>query len=325
MQMAEKIAALRKQAGWSQEELSERLDVSRQSISKWEGGLAAPTIDKLLEMSRLFGVSTDYLLKDELEAPEGTPPEEDGPALRQVSQGEAETFLSLKETSARPTALAVALCILSPVCLILLGGLAEIGRIREETAAAVGLVILFAFVVPAVAIFVLWGMRLGKYEYLEKEIFTAAPGVEGLARRRKEAMERQHARRITVGICLCVAAAVPVFVAMGMEDLAMLLFTVGGVGLLLVMVAIGVYCILSVSIPWEACQILLQEGDYDAERKAPWRRAVPSIYWCAVTAGYLAWSFVTKRWGSTWVVWPVAGVLYGAIDAVLHLAYKRKK
>ena len=81
MTMGEKIVELRKRAGWSQEELSERLDVSRQSVSKWEGGQAVPTVDKLLELSRLFGVSTDYLLKDELETqePEAPPAPEDIP------------------------------------------------------------------------------------------------------------------------------------------------------------------------------------------------------------------------------------------------------
>lgn len=67
MILAEKILELRKQNGWSQEELAEKLDVSRQSVSKWEGAQAVPDLDKVLQMGNLFGVSTDYLLKDEME------------------------------------------------------------------------------------------------------------------------------------------------------------------------------------------------------------------------------------------------------------------
>lgn len=66
MILADKITALRKKAGWSQEELAEQLGVTRQSVSKWEGAQSMPDMDKVVQMSRLFGVTTDFLLKDEL-------------------------------------------------------------------------------------------------------------------------------------------------------------------------------------------------------------------------------------------------------------------
>ena len=169
-----------------------------------------------------------------------------------------------------------------------------------------------------------WGMKLDKYEYMEKEVFKAAPGVEALARSRMEALEPVRTRRLTVGICLCVASAVPVFLTLWSGSAGTLVFAVGGVGLLLVMVAVGVYLILGVSIPWGAYQMLLQEGDYAPEKKASWRRVVAAVYWCLVTAGYLAWSFISKRWDFTWIVWPVAAVLFAALAAVVELTGKRK-
>ena len=66
MILADKITALRKKAGWSQEELAEQLGVTRQSVSKWEGAQSVPDMDKVVQMSRLFGVTTDFLLNDEL-------------------------------------------------------------------------------------------------------------------------------------------------------------------------------------------------------------------------------------------------------------------
>lgn len=69
MTIGQKITALRTHAGISQEELAARLCVSRQSVSKWELGAALPQIDKILELSALFSVSTDILLKDEYDAP----------------------------------------------------------------------------------------------------------------------------------------------------------------------------------------------------------------------------------------------------------------
>ena len=67
MILADKIMTLRKKTGWSQEELAAQLNVSRQSVSKWEGAQSIPDMDKVVQMSRLFGVTTDFLLKDELE------------------------------------------------------------------------------------------------------------------------------------------------------------------------------------------------------------------------------------------------------------------
>ena len=64
MILADKIAELRKKNGWSQEELAGQLGVSRQSVSKWESASSMPDLDKILKMSEIFGVSTDYLLKD---------------------------------------------------------------------------------------------------------------------------------------------------------------------------------------------------------------------------------------------------------------------
>ena len=67
MLLSEKIMSLRKRNGWSQEELAQQLGVSRQSVSKWESMASIPDIQKIMAMSELFAVSTDYLLKDELE------------------------------------------------------------------------------------------------------------------------------------------------------------------------------------------------------------------------------------------------------------------
>ena len=64
MILADKLIELRKKNGWSQEELAEQLDVSRQSISKWESAQSTPDMNRILKMSDIFGVSTDYLLKD---------------------------------------------------------------------------------------------------------------------------------------------------------------------------------------------------------------------------------------------------------------------
>ena len=97
MILADKIIALRKAKGWSQEELAEQLDVTRQSVSKWEGAQSAPDLERIVRMSELFGVCTDYLLRDELEQP---PMQASGETeerrARRVTLQEAEGFLEAK-------------------------------------------------------------------------------------------------------------------------------------------------------------------------------------------------------------------------------------
>ena len=127
MILAEKIMSLRKRAGWSQEELASQLGVSRQSVSKWESALSIPDIAKITQLSELFGVTTDYLLKDEIEdLPVPVPQTESGympvfpedePKKRQVSMEEANDYLELTEQVAPKTALGVMLCIWSPIVL----------------------------------------------------------------------------------------------------------------------------------------------------------------------------------------------------------------
>lgn len=64
MTMGEKILNMRKARGWSQEELAERVGVTRQAVSRWESGSAKPDADKIIAVCDLFGVSADYLLRD---------------------------------------------------------------------------------------------------------------------------------------------------------------------------------------------------------------------------------------------------------------------
>ena len=74
MKLEEKIAAQRKAHGLSQEALAEQLGVSRQAISRWEQGIAQPDAGNLVQLSRAFGVTTDYLLHEDYETDQDLPP-----------------------------------------------------------------------------------------------------------------------------------------------------------------------------------------------------------------------------------------------------------
>lgn len=110
MIFADKLIELRKRHGMSQEELADRLNVTRQSVSKWEGAQSVPDLQKVVQLSQLFEVSTDVLLKDELTLGQAEPIEQNAVSKR-VSLSDAEAFLNYSVKSARRCGIAAALFI----------------------------------------------------------------------------------------------------------------------------------------------------------------------------------------------------------------------
>lgn len=319
MIFADKLIALRKKSGWSQEELAEKLGVTRQSVSKWEGAQSVPDIDKILQLSRLFGVTTDYLLKDELGEPEYTAGD-DAPALRKVTLAQANDYLTQAHANAPKMALATALCVLSPVPLIALGALAEYGYFRADFATGLGLCTLLVLVAVAVVLFMQCGAAVKPYEFLEKEPIDTEYGVTGLAHERRDAFAVQYNRGNTLGTVLCILCAVPLFAAMMFLDTDIL--AAAAVCLLLVLVACGVYAFVRVGTVQDALNQLLEEGDFtrDAKARKGAIRAVAAAYWLVVVAIFLFYTFGPYGNGQpeySWFIWAIAGVIFAAVMVVM--------
>ena len=197
MILADKIMSLRKKAGWSQEELAEQLGVTRQSVSKWEGAQSVPDMDKVVQMSRLFGVTTDYLLKDEIEEQAAALVEES--PLRRVTMGQAADYLARRRAAAPKVAFAVLLCIVSPVTLLLLAAMSEVQRfpISGNAAAGIGLCVLLVLVAVAVSIFLRADADVKEYQFLDSEPFETEYGVTGMVRQRQREYKDTHTRSVT--------------------------------------------------------------------------------------------------------------------------------
>lgn len=325
MKLADKIMTLRRQKGWSQETLAEKLDVTRQSVSKWESAQSVPDLDKILALSELFGVTTDYLLKEneeEMSSMEGgtfdAPMSNSCSAdVRLVDLPEAKEFLELKCSSAPWISGAISLCILCPVPLLVLMALVDekVIRMSEDASGALGVILLLAMVAAAVAVFVRWGMKLQPFEYLEKEEIRIEEEVAVLVHKERKAAQKMYSRCNIIGVVLCILAVVPMIALAllppNMDDF----LAYFGICLILGMVAVAVNLMVRVGIPRGAEQVLLQEGDYTVENKErnQWAGPVAGIYWLIVSAIYLAVSLYQDNWDRSWIIWPVAGVLFGAL------------
>ena len=312
MILADKIINLRKKNSWSQEELAEKLGVSRQSISKYEGAQSIPDMDKILKLSKIFGVTTDYLIKDEIEDPEFLDEDYEESKMRKVSMEMASDYLALKEISAKNLALGVSLCIISPILLVILSQAYEslLLPVSENVVVGLSLTVLFLFIIAAVGIFVREGMTLKKYEFIESEAIDTDYGVDGMARDRMEKFHDSFVKNNIIGILLIVASVLPLFIGMifSAEDMVMAIST----AFLLALVALGVNFLLRANIPMSALKALLEEEDFTRASKRLKKKADPliSAYWILMVAIYLGYSFATNNWDRSWIIWPVAGVSY---------------
>ena len=327
MILAEKITELRKKNGFSQEELAEKLEVSRQAVSKWESAQSVPDLNRVLQLSELFGVTTDYLLKDELSeelTDRSVLPEDAGKPMRRVSLQQAQSFLQYRQKNAQRISLGVLLCVLSPIALILLSAGREAGivRLSEMQATGLGLLTLFLLIGAAVALFVVSGLSGKPFEFLSEECFETEYGVNGLVREKREQRRGVFVMQLVSGVTLCVVSCIPIFIAMLLNDgetgpRSDFGYAVA-VAVLLCLVACGVWMIVRAVIERGGYDVLLEEGDYSRESKQALERLKPlsAVYWGLMTSAYLGYSFITMDWQRSWIIWPVAGVLYGVVVAV---------
>lgn len=329
MIFADKLITLRKKAGWSQEELAEKLGVTRQSVSKWEGAQSVPDIEKILQLSRLFGVTTDYLLKDEQGEPEYVT-EDDTPALRKVTLAQANDYLTKAKANAPKMALATALCVISPITLIALSALSEygLGGISNDFAAGLGMIVLLVLVAVAVVLFMQCSADVKDYEFLKKEPIDTEYGVTGLALGRRDAFASRYNRANTLGTVLCILAAVPLFAAMMLMDIEVL--SAAAVCLLLAIVAFGVYAFVLVGTVQDAIDQLLETGSYTRDAKAHKSviSAVAVAYWLVVVAIFLFYTFGPYGNGQpqySWFIWAIAGVVFAAVMVIVKAVQRKKQ
>lgn len=337
MNLPEKIMTLRRRNGWSQEELAERLDVSRQSVSKWEMGQSVPELDKVIQMSDLFGVSADCLIRDELDldlgepvkgAYEASPESEPTETGRTLSTADLTDLLRNARRKNLLIATGVALCVLSPILFILEKFLPAAFIAPVMIAAAVACFILAAN---------LW--KNTPFAVYQKGDRLSADGAAWF-RERFPAANLRFLLFSLVGVVLFILSPIPLIaLAIAKDEKLTDLQAETCVAILLAVVAVGVFLVLlrgEEMAVWERFRAIqsgvlpndLREGEEPQEalaREAEERRnPIGKFYWSIITAAYLLVSFLTHRWEYTWIIWPVAAVLDGAIEAVFYFVRRNK-
>lgn len=331
MILADKIVNLRKKNGMSQEELAEKMNVSRQAVSKWESAQSIPDLEKILQLGRIFGVTTDYLLKEEMEDEEFSG--DNASNVRVVTLAEANEFLAQRKDSSLKIAVATFLCILSIIPLLFLGVLSEYFPLSENLAMAAGLISMFVIAAAAVCIFVYCGFKNAPFEFLEKEPFETEYGVKGMVKEKQKEYRDTYVKFNIIGTCICVLSPILLFIGAFSENE---LFMAAMLSVFLITAGIGVVFFIICGVRNESMQKLLKEGDWtdSGKRKSSVRSRVGVIYWLLATALYLVLSFLSDGWQDnmgnwrdykTWLVWVIAGLLFPVVMTVCGLIEDKKE
>ena len=327
MILAEKIIQLRKKNGISQQELADKLDVSRQAVSKWESGTSICDLTRIVKMAQLFQVSTDYLLNDDIEQleEEYNDSSQFDSRLYKVDMSQANNFLSMKEKSANTIAIGVFLCIVSPALLIVLACLldSELVNISEKGAVSIGLICLFLFVGVAVYLFIIESTSQKDSVDLSKIDFETEYGVDSIIKERRRMYLPIYSRNIAISVVACIFSAAVLAIVSIISQKSIVTGTT--VALMLIVIGLAVRWIINSCIIKESFDTLLQIEDYSKERKKVNKKVekFAALYWMIVVTGFLAYSLITNNWKVSWIIWPIAAVAFSIVEAVISIIYQK--
>jgi len=323
MILADKIIRLRKQLGWSQEELAEKMNISRQSVSKWESTNSIPDLNRIIKLADIFNVSTDYLLKDDVEESSSSN-ESTEPNLIQISMEQSLKYVESKVEMSALVSKGVMLCVCSVIPLFFFLAMAETNRMNMtgDIATALGIVSILIMVSLGVSFFIKTNLFEGDIAPIENDRFELAFGVHSIFNEKLQKFKSTYNRRLSIGVFMFIISFIPLMLVSifygGTEAVLMMLIV------LLLMISIGIFIITPVSAKLDAYNNILKDCSVVTEKSKRTKRAekLAAFYWPLLVAVYLGWSLWTMDWGVTWIVWPVGAVLFAALVGLTELLEK---
>lgn len=241
---------------------------------------------------------------------------------KRLTLEQASDYLKVQSMFGVRIAIGVAMCILSPAVSCITEALAEAGFLPHAVSEILGASSLFGLVTVAVIIFIVNGIAHGKYGEYETMDIRMDSRTKLWVEEQAERYNPIFGAKIAAGVALCILSVVPVAVIDGIFRKGSLAWVseMSAVSLF-AFVAAGVYLFITAGVRRGAYNILLGKGKRAFNRSKKDKRisVISAIYWPVVTSVYLGWSIVTMNWGFTWVVWPIAGILFGGISAAVSL------
>lgn len=240
-------------------------------------------------------------------------------AYPSLDREEAQSYANLRADADRRLGLGVALLVVAAAPLVILATVAAefwTGDVYKVALFA-GIMVMVALIACGVLVLVGRSQRLAPFARIERGHFSPTPEATqfsvGLAA--QEAPARTGKLQVAIG--LWIFAFAPIFAVTLLPDG----WSGAAVGCALVLVALGLLIFLPANWAASVAGQITQEGRFATDGSVSPDDdhsivgVIASFYWPLVTLGYLAWSFIGDAWGSSWIVWPIAGVLFGALAA----------
>ncbi len=284
MNFTENLLRLRKEKGLSQEQLAEKLDVSRQSVYKWESGQSYPELEKLQQMSQLFNCTIDELVN-------GTVTKKDLSLDRATVDKEYKVF-GLGIGGGVFTAI-TGLSIL----LYLSDIISDWG---------IGIVVFFIFAIISVSLFIYHGMRFDEFEKEYKKIGSS----EFYSSEERKAFIRRFSLFIILAISIIILSVIMIIILYGVYDID----AQWPIGLMFNLISIGVFILIYHGIEEEKFEMKIKT---DKKNNALTSK-ISSIIMLVATIIYILLGFIWNLWHPGWLVFVVGGISCGIVNIIFE-------
>ncbi|WP_050637771.1 helix-turn-helix domain-containing protein [Candidatus Stoquefichus sp. SB1] len=301
MDFGMKLQNLRKGKGLSQEALAEQLNVSRQAVSKWESGAGYPEMDKLILLSNLFGVTIDYLVKDNHECNQDAGSETDSKYF--MTHEKIQDYLKYKKNFGMGIGACVSMIILS-VCMPIL--------CEDSQYETIGTFGFLAVVAIAVFGMIILGIKSESYGELEKqEINMSFQDLQDLQKKHTK-FQSQFGVSIAFGVFLIImSVAIIVFLDnTGYGEKA-------SAAQLMVCVAFSVFIFIYQGIKYTMYQFLVQNKKHIEEMRKE-EKSLFSLTMPLAAMVYLILGFTQELWHPGWIIFPIVAIITAFIERIRY-------
>jgi len=292
LNFGENLQNIRKRENLSQEELADKLNVSRQSVSKWESGISYPEIEKIIMICEIFRCSMDELVKGEIKT--------------SVLGGKQEYDCFFTKFS-KGIAFGVFLILFGVTLLLMVMSCAPNKEALEQYI-MIGAIVLLIFVVIAVPIFIILGMRMNEIQKRYKDLS------DFYSENEKEIYNRKFSIVIATTVSIILIGVIALLSLYGFQicDEESLF----PIALFMVFITFSVPFIVNAGIQKSKYEMTLYKEYHKVEENSEIIGKISAVIMISATILYFILGFVFDLWKLNWLVFPVGGMLCGIVSVI---------
>lgn len=292
MNLGENLQNIRKRKNLSQEELADKLNVSRQSVSKWESGSSYPEIEKIITICEIFQCSMDELIKGEIITP--------------VIEGKQE-YDRFTAKFSKGIAFGVFLILFGVTLMLLIMSCAP-NRESLERYVIIGAIALLLFVVVAVPIFIILGIRMDEIQKKYKDLSNFYSDAE------KEAYNHQFSIVIATTVSVILIGVIVLLSLYGFQICNN--ESLFPVAIFMIFITVSVPFIVNAGIQKSKYEMTLYREYHKVEENDEIIGKISAVIMISATILYFILGFVFDLWKLNWLVFPVGGMLCGIVSVI---------